>query len=67
MLSLSSILTTGNFVEQSNCGKQLNIGGGCTIKVQFKPPRKGTQVGTVKITDTSLGTSQYIHLTGIGK
>jgi FG-GAP-like repeat len=66
-LSLSSILLSGNFVEQNNCGKQLNIGGACTIKVQFKPLRKGTQVGTVKITDTALGTSQLIRLSGVGK
>jgi hypothetical protein len=65
-LSLSSIVTTDNFVEQNNCGKQLSIGGGCTIKVQFKPLRKGTQVGTIKITDTALGTSQLIRLSGIG-
>jgi hypothetical protein len=65
-LSLSNILITGNFVEQNNCGKQLNIGGACTIKVQFKPLRKGTQVGTVKITDTALGTSQLIRLSGVG-
>ena len=65
-LLLSSIVTAGNFVEQNNCGKQLSIGGGCTINVQFKPLHKGSHIGTIKITDTALGTSQLIRLNGIG-
>jgi hypothetical protein len=65
-LSVSAIQINGNFVERNNCGQQLSIGTACTIQVEFKPQKTGTQTGTIKITDNALGASQQISLIGIG-
>jgi hypothetical protein len=41
-LSLSSITVTGDFIEQSNCRKNLTIEKSCAIEVQFRPQSKGS-------------------------
>lgn len=66
-LSISGIQISGNFVQQNNCRQKLSIGATCTIQVAFKPQTKGTQTGTIKISDNALGASQQISLTGVGK
>jgi hypothetical protein len=66
-LSISAIQISGNFVERNNCPKQLSIGKTCTIQVTFQPQSTGTQTGAVKISDSALGASQQISLTGVGK
>lgn len=66
-LSISAIQISGNFVEANNCPKQLSIGKTCIIQVTFQPQSKGTQTGAVKISDSALGASQQISLTGLGK
>ena len=66
-LSISSIQTTGDFVERNNCGQQLGMDKTCTIQVVFKPHKTGAQSGAINIIDNALGASQQISLTGIGK
>jgi len=66
-LLVSSIQISGGFVERNNCTAKLNIGKGCTIQVAFKPQTKGPQTGTIKITDSALGRTQEVTLSGIGK
>jgi hypothetical protein len=66
-LSISSIKVSGSFVERNNCPQKLGIGGTCTIQVTFKPLTQGTLTGSIQITDSALGLSQQISLTGVGK
>jgi len=66
-LLVSSFQISGSFVERNNCTAKLNIGKGCTIQVAFKPQTKATQTGTIKITDSALGRTQEVTLSGIGK
>jgi hypothetical protein len=65
-LNISSIVASGDFVQQNDCGSSVPAGESCTIKVAFKPSAKGVRTGTVTITDDAADSPQTIGLTGIG-
>jgi hypothetical protein len=66
-LKISSINVSGDFLEQSNCGKGLAVGKSCTIQVSFKPQTKGIRTGEVSIADNAPGHTQRVSLKGTGK
>jgi len=65
-LSISSIITTGDFAETDNCGNTVSNTGTCTLSVTFTPTAPGSRSGTVAIHDDAAGTPQIIGLSGSG-
>jgi 6-phosphogluconolactonase (cycloisomerase 2 family) len=68
VLSISSIATTGDFAQTSNCGTSVAVGANCQVSVTFKPTSSGTRSGTLTVSDNAVGSaSQTVSLTGTGK
>jgi hypothetical protein len=66
-LAISSINMTGDFAQANNCGTSLPAGANCTISVTFTPTGTGSRVGSLTLTDNSLGGStQTASLSGTG-
>ena len=70
-LTISSITVTGTgaaeFTETTTCPvgtSTLAPGAQCTISVTFTPTVLGVQKASVEITDSALGSPQYISVTG---
>jgi serine protease len=61
-----AISITGDFHETSNCGKLLDVGAACTIKVTFKPTSKGKLSGKLKFADNAKHSPQSASLSGTG-
>ncbi|PYJ70333.1 MAG: hypothetical protein DME76_05825, partial [Verrucomicrobia bacterium] len=64
--TISSIVASGDFVSENNCGSSLLPGESCTIRVAFSPTEKGDRTGAVTITDDAANSPQVITLTGTG-
>lgn len=65
-VNISSILTNGPFLQSDDCGLSLGPGASCTISVSFDPTTMGPSVGTVSVTDDSVGSPQTISTSGMG-
>jgi len=65
-LKISSIATTGDYMQTNNCGGGLGAGASCSIKVSFKPTAAGTRTGTLSVTDDASGSPQTVALSGSG-
>ncbi len=66
LLSITSIVTSGDFASTTTCGTSLSAGSNCTISVTFKPTATGTRTGAVTITDNAAGSPHTVSLTGTG-
>jgi hypothetical protein len=64
---ISSILTTGDFAQTSNCNAGVSGGGSCAISITFTPVRSGSRSGFLSLTDNAGGSPQKFLLSGIGK
>ena len=49
-LAISSITTTGDFVQTNTCGAQLTGNSSCAISVSFRPVANGSRTGTIVAT-----------------
>ncbi len=67
-LTISSIATSGDFIQTSNCPKVLTAGNGCTLQVTFKPTTTGTRLGSLTTSDDAVpsGAQQTVSLQGTG-
>lgn len=65
-MTISSIVTTGDFAETDNCNVPITGDNFCTLNVTFRPTTGGTRTGTITITDTAAGSPHVIALNGIG-
>ncbi len=65
-LSISSIRTTGDFVQSTTCGKTLAVNASCTISLRFKPSTPGDRSGETLITSDALTSPDRITLGGRG-
>jgi hypothetical protein len=65
-LMITSISTTGDFAQTSNCGSSLVAGASCSITVTFSPTVAGTRTGTVLVADNASGSPQSVTLSGSG-
>jgi len=65
-LDITSIVASGDYSENNNCGSSLPPEGGCTISVTFKPTQRGPRTGRVTITDNAPNSPQKVSLTGVG-
>jgi len=67
-LTIDSITITGaaagDFAETNNCPSTVQPNGQCTINVTFTPTTLGIRKASIEITDSALGSPQFISLTG---
>ena len=64
-LNISSITSSGDFLQENNCGLAVPAGASCAIRVAFRPTVKGARAGAVTITDDALDSPQTVALMGI--
>jgi len=65
-LSISNIVTTGDFAQKNNCGSTVVAGGNCKVSVTFTPTAVGTRSGSLTITDAAASSPQIVQLSGKG-
>src|ERR1700722_10272383 len=69
-LSISSILTSGDFAETDNCpgsARTLAPSVSCTINVTFTPTKQGLRTGLLTLTDNAPKSPQKVKLQGTGQ
>ncbi len=65
-LTISSIISSGDFSSTNNCNGLVSPGASCTISVTFSPTGGGTRNGSLTLSDNALNSPQTISLTGTG-
>ena len=65
-LNISSITSSGDFLQENNCGSAVPAGASCTIRIAFRPSAKGARTGAVTITDDAADSPQTVALMGTG-
>jgi phospholipase C len=65
-ITISSIVTSGDFSQTNRCPKVLKPGYMCRLSAVFKPSDLGARSGNVTITDSDPTSPQVISLNGIG-
>ncbi len=67
-LTINSIKITGaaagDFAETNDCPSTVAPGAQCTLSVTFTPTALGIRKASIEISDSALGSPQYISLTG---
>jgi hypothetical protein len=63
-LLISNLAVNGQFVEGTNCPKNMAPGKQCTIAVTFEPTTFGALTGSISLTDNAPGSPQSITLNG---
>lgn len=70
-LSITTIDITGgsasNFIETNTCGTTLAAAKSCIITSTFHPTKSGFASADISISDTGIGSPQFVHLSGKGK
>ena len=66
LLTINSIVASGDYSATNNCGGSLGAGKKCTVTATFKPTATGTRYGTITVSDSDGSGQQMIGLTGIG-
>ncbi len=66
-LSISSIVTTGDFRHTTTCGSTVAPGSRCTISIVFSPKAVGTRTGETRIVSNAVTSPDRISLSGTGK
>jgi hypothetical protein len=59
---ISSINVTGDFLQEGNCGAELQGGASCEIQVSFRPSVPGKYTG--ELTITTIAGSATVKLVG---
>jgi hypothetical protein len=69
-VNISQIAFTGtdaeDFSQTNNCGNSVPAGGGCAIKVRFKPKAQGHRSADLAVTDDGGGSPQKVPVVGTG-
>ncbi len=65
-LNITSIATTGDFIQSNACGSSVAAGASCSISVSFQPTATGTRTGTLSLADDAPGSPQSVSLSGTG-
>ena len=66
VLSVTSIVASGDYAQTNTCGSSVAAGANCTISVTFTPTATGTRTGAITITDNAAGSPHIVSLTGTG-
>ncbi|HUI42437.1 MAG TPA: FG-GAP-like repeat-containing protein [Terriglobia bacterium] len=65
-LEIDSVTASAQFAETNTCGASLDPNASCTISVTFTPTARGTQSGTLTLTDNASDSPQTVSLSGTG-
>lgn len=65
-LTITSIVSSGEFAETNSCPSTLDPADSCVIDVTFSPRMPGNLLGVLRVTDGAPGDSQSVRLTGQG-
>ena len=66
-LSVTSVVTSGDFVETDNCsGTVVAVGGNCPVAVSFAPTATGTRTGVLTVYGNVAGGQATAMLSGVG-
>lgn len=65
-LLLTSIGSSGDFVQTNDCPSTLGINASCSVSVKFVPVNSGPRSGSIFINDNSPGAPHTIALAGAG-
>src|SRR5262245_19137791 len=65
-LTISTIATSGDYLQSNNCPASLASGASCTVNVQFHPTAVGTITGAVSVLGSTYGVSAKLSGTGTG-
>jgi hypothetical protein len=66
VLTVSHIITPGDFTETDNCLGTVAIGAACSVQVTFLPSATGTRTGLVTIYGNVAGGQATAGLSGVG-
>jgi len=66
VLSITSIVPSGDFAQTNTCGASVPATGSCQISVTFTPTALGTRTGAITFNDNATGSPQTLTLTGTG-
>lgn len=65
-LTITSIISSGDFFQNNTCGSGVAPGGNCAINVTYVPSVLGPESGSITITDNAPGSPHVISLSGTG-
>ena len=65
-LTVSQIVTSGDFTETDNCVGTVAVGAACSVQVRFAPGATGTRTGLVTIYGNVAGGQATVALGGVG-
>ncbi len=65
-MSVSSIVSSGDFAQTNTCGTSIPAGKSCQITASFTPQTLGNRSGSITVTDNDPTSPQTINLTGQG-
>jgi hypothetical protein len=65
-LTITGIVTKGDFSQTNTCGSSVAAGASCTISVAFRPTQINTRFGSITVTDNAPTSPQVVSLTGVG-
>jgi hypothetical protein len=66
-MTISSIVTTGDFSNTTTCGGTLAAAASCTVSVVFSPLSAASLTGATTFTDNAKGSPQTVTLSGVGQ
>ena len=65
-LTITDMVTTGDFSVDSDCGEGVGAAATCTFTVTFTPTQPGPRFGSIMIQDDAAGSPHFINLVGNG-
>ena len=65
-LTITSIVTKGDFSQTNTCGSSVAAGANCTFSVTFRPTQINSRFGSINLTDNAPTSPQVVSLTGAG-
>jgi hypothetical protein len=65
-LTFTSIVASGDFAQNNNCGATLAPAASCVIDVTFTPTTTGVRAGAVSISNDAPSSPQLVNLSGQG-
>jgi 6-phosphogluconolactonase len=65
-MTISTIVTSGDFTETNTCGSNVAAGKSCTISIHFAPTMTGAIDGSISVFDDAPGSPQVLALIGTG-
>lgn len=65
-ITIASIVASGEFGQNNDCGASLSAGATCNINITFSPGSIGSKTGSVVVTDSGGGSPRTISLSGTG-